>query len=88
MKIIYPKGAERRKSDRYMNWDEVPLIMGIQELSQLTGYNQNTLKLYCAKGTASLIFHAGTPPSSKARIQSMTSEVLGFFWILYRPRIQ
>lgn len=50
MRGIYPKGAARRKSNRYMNWDEVPLIMGIQELSQLTGYNQNTLKLYCAKG--------------------------------------
>ena len=42
MRGIYPKGAARRKSNRYMNWDEVPLIMGIQELSQLTGYNQNT----------------------------------------------
>ena len=50
MKIIYPKGAERRKSDRYMNWDEVPLILSIEELSRLTGYNRNTLKLYCAKG--------------------------------------
>ena len=40
MRGIYPKGAARRKSNRYMNWDEVPLIMGIQ----------NTLKLYCAKG--------------------------------------
>lgn len=50
MRGIYPKGTAKRKSNRYMNWDEVPLIMGIQELSQLTGYNQNTLKLYCAKG--------------------------------------
>ena len=50
MKIIYPKGAERRKSDRYMNWDEVPLILSIGDLSRLTGYNRNTLKLYCAKG--------------------------------------
>mgnify|MGYP004428330365 FL=1 len=46
MRGIYPKGAARRKSDSYMNWDEVPLILSIEDLSRLTGYNRNTLKLY------------------------------------------
>ena len=33
MRGIYPKGAARRKSNRYMNWDEVPLILSIEDLS-------------------------------------------------------
>ena len=35
-----------------------------------------------ANGTAFLILSGATPPSSSACIQSITSEVLGFFWIL------
>ena len=49
MRGIYPKGAARRKSNRYMNWDDGPRSLSIEDDSRLTGYNRTTLKLYCAK---------------------------------------